>query len=123
MRSLAERRARDPLDIDDAMDYLLDSFEESSDGKQEYRAFCDRRGFPADLDDPDEAAVLAFATQALGIDLATVSIQAGTTKEDAQKVLHALARFARANDLIIDDPQLGAEVDLDDPGKRPVKRS
>jgi hypothetical protein len=111
-----EIAAHDPLDADDAMDYLLDSFEDDGDdAKQEYRTFCKSNGFPDNVDSPNRAAALEYAIRELGISLATVYIPRGTPRADAQRAVHALARFAKANQLIIEDPQLGAEVDLDNP--------
>jgi hypothetical protein len=107
-----------PLDVDDAIDFLLDGFEDEENAKQEYASFCARHGFPASCDEPDGAAALAYATRLLGVDLVVFAIPAGTASDGAQRALLALARFACAHQLALHDPQLGAEIDLDDPLRR-----
>jgi len=92
----------DPLDEDEALDFVSDFCLDG--GEKEYRSFCARRGCAED----DAEAALAFSVEQLGIDLVSVHIPAGSPVEP---VLRVLIDYARANRLVVEDPQRGVDVD------------
>lgn len=91
----------DPVDEEEAFEFVDDWREDG--GDEEYRSFCVRHRFAED----GAAAALAFFEEQLGIQLATVHVPAESAVEP---VLRELMEYARANRLVVEDPQRGIDL-------------
>jgi len=106
---------RDPDELD--CESLSEFMEEDAHATERFRSFCATRGLDEAwaLDDPKSAAT--FLDLEWGVTLATAKMpNAASEVADAYGKLVA---FARHYQLRIWDPQLGGEVDLNNPGTVP----
>lgn len=105
-----------PLDEEGAVEMLREALEDEDVEKDAYAAFCRKRGLPAEVDEPDLKAALAFYRETEGIDLVTIDMPRSGLAVGAYA---ALVSFAKREGLLLHNPQSGKQVPLDAPGRLP----
>jgi hypothetical protein len=110
------------LDLEaDALDYttLQQCFEQGELSREEFKAFCSVRHIPLRAGDQGayEAARL-FLDEKTGQGLFSLGLP--RDDDEVREAYRLIVRFARARGLVVDDPQVGEHVDLDNPGEFPA---
>ena len=83
----------------------------------DFRHFCRTHSLVDRIDPADPQAAAIFLLHFWGCPLVTLHI--GVDRDEARGIYRQAIEFARRHDLELHDPQLGDEVDLDDPGDLP----
>ena len=98
-----------------SVDALEDGIDSGEHTLEDFHQFCALHGLPADPSDARSAA--AFLESQDGRALAVIHLP--QSESEARKVYSSLVSFATAHGLRLVDAQMGADIDLSNPGDLP----
>jgi hypothetical protein len=105
------------LDPEESCESLREMIAEGELSAEDFRHFCRTHALVDSIAPPDPQAAARFLLHFWGCPL--VSLQMGADVDEARAIYRQAVEFARRHDLELHDPQLGDEIDLDDPGDLP----
>jgi hypothetical protein len=105
------------LDLEEACESLQEMIDEGEIRADDFRHFCRTHSLVDHIDPPEPNAAATFLLHFWGCPL--VSLHLGADANDARATYRQAIEFARRHDLELHDPQLGDEIDLDNPGDLP----
>jgi hypothetical protein len=107
------------LDLGDSLT-LEECFQEGEFSRSDYEAFCSARGLaPESGQDQADRAARLFLDVKWGQDVMSVKLPPAIMADAAHEAYRLIVDFARRHNLVVHDPQVGQNIDLESPGEFP----
>ncbi len=111
---------REPIGLPSDPKALEESFRKGEFSRGEYETFCSAHQLtPEGGERHSRKAARLFLDKKWGQHLMSLKLPPAKMVDDVREAYRLIVEFARRHKLVVKDPQLGAEIDLGNPGEFP----